>query len=390
MHPVSVVLGKEFRDARRDKRAILSAFLFPVFAPVFVYFMLTAIIELRSDVDKLTLPIIGSDHAPDFIQWLKERDVRIEPFTLSPDDAKQAVKEKQYELVLVIPENYQQRLAELRPIAIEIIQDGSRNDARTTVNRTQELIRDYNREIASLRLIARGISPQVMQVVVNQDIDVASKQERTAQALNFIPLYVILAAFVSGMGVAVDSTAGERERKTLEPLILNPVERYQIVMGKWFAATIFAAAGMGMTLILCVFAMTQVPLELIGLTIQVEFSQMLLMFIATLPLAFLSTSLQLLLGIFAKSFKDAQSYIGLLTFLPVVPSVYTMFNPIATQDWMFALPMLGQHLLLVDVLGGKEVPLLAYLYSGASCFVVGMGVVLITARLFQRESIING
>ena len=114
------------------------------------------------------------------------------------------------------------------------------------------------------------------------------------------------------------------------------------------------------------------------------------MLLATLPLAFLATSMQLLLGIFAKSFKDAQSYIGLLVLLPMVPSMYMMFSPFATQEWMFAIPMLGQHLLLVDVLGAKEVPLIGYFYSAISCLVLSMALVLITARLFQRESILSG
>ena len=386
MHPIAIVLDKEFRDARRDKRSVMSAFLFPVFAPVMVYFMLTAIIELRTNAQKITIPVQGGEHAPGLIQWLEEKDVSIEDFT---GDARAVVRAKDRDVIIIIPDNYQQRLAELRSIEIEVVSDGSRTDSQPTVSRVHELLREYNREMASLRLIARGVSPEVMRVVVGRVTDVASKQQRTAAALNFIPLYIILAAFVAGMGIAVDSTAGERERKTLEPLLINPIERYHIVMGKWIASSLFSALGMMMTLVLCVAAMLQVPLDQIGLQFNVSLWQIVLMIAATLPLAFLATSMQLLLGIFAKSFKDAQSYIGFLTLLPVVPSLYMMFNPMATREWMFAIPMLGQHLLLVDVLGGKDVPLIGYVYSAISCLVLGMGLVLITARFFQKESIIS-
>lgn len=386
MHPIAIVLDKEFRDARRDKRSVMSAFLFPVFAPVMVYFMLTAIIELRVNAQKITIPVQGGEHAPGLIQWLEEKDVSIVDFT---GDARAVVKAKDRDVIIIIPENYQQRLAELRSIEIEVVSDGSRTDSQPTVGRVHELLREYNREMASLRLIARGVSPEVMQVIVGRVTDVASKQQRTAAALNFIPLYIILAAFVAGMGIAVDSTAGERERKTLEPLLINPIERYHIVMGKWIASSLFSALGMVMTLVLCVAAMLQVPLDQIGLQFNVTAWQIVLMIVATLPLAFLATSMQMLLGIFAKSFKDAQSYIGFLTLLPVIPSLYMMFNPMATREWMFAIPMLGQHLLLVDVLGGKDVPLIGYVYSAVSCLVLGMGLVLITARFFQKESIIS-
>ncbi len=386
MHPIAIVLDKEFRDARRDKRSVMSAFLFPVFAPVMVYFMLTAIIELRVNAQKITIPVQGGEHAPGLIQWLEEKDVSIVDFT---GDARAVVKAKDRDVIIIIPENYQQRLAELRSIEIEVVSDGSRTDSQPTVGRVHELLREYNREMASLRLIARGVSPEVMQVIVGRVTDVASKQQRTAAALNFIPLYIILSAFVAGMGIAVDSTAGERERKTLEPLLINPIERYHIVMGKWIASSLFSALGMVMTLVLCVAAMLQVPLDQIGLQFNVTAWQIVLMIVATLPLAFLATSMQMLLGIFAKSFKDAQSYIGFLTLLPVIPSLYMMFNPMATREWMFAIPMLGQHLLLVDVLGGKDVPLIGYVYSAVSCLVLGMGLVLITARFFQKESIIS-
>ena len=385
-HPVSVVFGKEFKDGRRDKRAIMSAFLFPFFAPIIVYFLMTAIIELRTESETLVIPVVGSEFAPSLIQWLQERDVSIEEFSGDPEEN---VRNKKHELILIIPSDYQKRLAALRTIPIEIVNDGSRTDARTNVNRAHELLRRYNQEVASLRLISRGVSPSIARVISGRNVDVASKQQRTAQALNFIPLYILLSAFVSGMGIAVDSTAGERERKTLEPLILNPVERHHIVMGKWLAASLFSAVGMLTTLLLCLFAMAQVPLDQIGLTFHLNMGQISMLILAVLPLPFLATSMQLLLGIFAKSFKDAQSYIGLLTLLPAVPSMYLMFNPVVTQEWMFAVPMLGQHLLMVDVMGGKEVPILAYIYSALSCLVLGMAMVLITARFFQRESIIS-
>jgi sodium transport system permease protein len=385
-HPISVVFGKEFKDGRRDKRAVMSAFLFPFFAPIIVYFMMTAIIELRTDTETLVIPVIGSEFAPSLIQWLQERDVSIEEFSGDPEAT---VKNKEHELILIIPNDYQERLAALRTIPIEIVSDGSRTDARTKVNRAHELIRRYNQEVASLRLISRGVSPSIARVVSGRNVDVASKQQRTAQALNFIPLYILLSAFVSGMGIAVDSTAGERERKTIEPLILNPVERHHIVMGKWFAASLFSAVGMLTTLLLCIAAMTQVPLDQIGLTFHLNTVQVIMLILAVLPLPFLATSMQMLLGIFAKSFKDAQSYIGVLTLLPAVPSMYLMFNPVVTQEWMFAIPMLGQHLLMVDVMGGKEIPIEAYIYSATSCLVLGMALVLVTARFFQRESIIS-
>ena len=386
MHPVKIVFTKELKDGCRDRRSLMSAFFFPVMAPVLVYVMMTAIINLRTQADDSVIPVMGIENAPAFMQWLKEQNVKVESFS---GDPKQAVIDKQQELVVVIPDNYQAQISQSKTAVIEVINDGSRNDARATVSHFHGLVRRYNSGIAALRLVVRGVSPEVMRVVITEDMDVASKQQRAAAALNFVPLYVILAAFVSGMGIAVDSTAGERERKTLEPLLINPIERYQVVLGKWLASSMFAAAGMILTLIFCVFAMTQIPLHLIGLDFHITGWQIVLMIFAALPLAFLATSMQLLLGIFAKSFKDAQGYIGILMVFPVVPSLYLTFNPVATQDWMYAVPMLGQHILLIELLGAKQVPLIAYVYSTITGMILGLALVMVTARLFQRESIIQ-
>lgn len=386
MHPVSIVFRKEITDGRRDRRAIMSALLFPVLGPGIVYFILSAMVHLQSQAEQATIPIEGMNNAPVLVQWLREQNVLIEAFH---GDAKQAVRTKYKKLVLVIPADYQSRYAATKAAVLELVHDGSRSDTHAVVARVQQLIRQYNARIGGLRLLVRGVIPSVMQVVNVQDIDVASRQQRAAAALNFIPMYIILAAFVSGMGLAIDSTAGERERKSLEPLLINPISRVHIVAGKWLAASVFSSIGMVLTAILCITAMGHAHLDEIGLKFDVSIWQVVIIIAATFPLAFLATSLQLFLGTFAKSFKDAQSYLGLLMILPVIPAMLTIFYPIGVHTWMFAVPMLGQQLLLVDLLGGNEIPPLAYVYSAASCILIAWALVLLTARLFQQESIIT-
>ncbi|MDZ7684878.1 MAG: ABC transporter permease subunit [Gammaproteobacteria bacterium] len=148
-----------------------------------------------------------------------------------------------------------------------------------------KLIERYSHQVASLRLIARGMSPELIQTVSIEEVDVASKQQRAAAGLSFIPLYIMMAAFVSGMGIAIDTTAGERERKSLEPLLINPVERFQIVTGKWLAASLFSTIGLVLTAVLCIVAMLQAPLEEIGLGFTVSPLQLTAMILGTAPLA---------------------------------------------------------------------------------------------------------
>lgn len=386
MRSILIVLRKELLDGRRDKRAVMSAMLFPILGPALVYFMLTFIVSMRSDSEQVVIPVVGADNAPAMIQWLVEEGVRIEDFE---GDPRQAIRDKRHELIVVIPDNFEARIASGKFASIELVKDGSRTDAQPTIRRVEAMINRYGYSIAQLRLVARGVSPELGRPILVQDIDVASKQQRAAAALNFIPMYILLAAFVSGMGLAIDATAGERERKSLEPLLINPVERFHIVTGKWLAASTFASIGMILTATLCIVAMLNVDLDEVGLSFHITWLQWVAIILGTFPMAFLATSMQLFLGMFARSFKDAQSYMGLLVMFPMVPMFITMFNPLKTQDWMFAVPMLGQQLLLVELFGGKEIPAVAYVYSATTCLVLGFGLVLATARMFQRESVIT-
>ena len=383
MRAIQTVFYKELKDGARDKRAILSAFLFPAMAPVIVYGLVAMIAHLKTQAVETVIPVAGIENAPALISWLKEKNVKVEIFR---GDPKAAVKNKKKELVLVIPDNYESRFADVRTAVVEIVSDGSRSDTAVAYRRLEYLILRYNNEIASLRLISRGVSPEVMQVVNAADVDIASKQQLAVAALNFLPFYIILAAFISGMGIAVDSTAGERERKTLEALLINPTQRYEIIFGKWFASSLFSSIGVVLTLILCVTALLYAPLDEIGVSFHVTLEQIVLVIIATAPIAFLVTSMQMFLGIFAKSFKDAQSYIGILTMLPIIPFVIMIINPFATQGWMYAIPMLGQLIIITDILGMKATPTYAYIYSFMTSITLGAGLAIMTARLFQRES----
>jgi sodium transport system permease protein len=382
---IASVLKKELRDGLRDRRAVLAAMFFPVLGPAIVYWMLTSMIDLRKEMEELTIPVMGADHAPAMVAWLAGEGVNIEEVS---GDPKELVLSKRQDMVLVIPEDYGSRLAGARSATVHLVSDGSRADVRAEVERTRALIASYSRRIAALRLIVRGIAPEITQPVIVQEIEVASKQQIAGRILAMIPMYIVMAAFICGMGIAVDSTAGERERSTLESLLVNPVERDHLVIGKWLAASLFAAVGVVLTMLLCFAALTRVPLEEVGLSFRLGSAEALGMLGVILPLALMATGLQLLLGIFAKSFKDAQSYIGLLILLPVVPSMITIFHPITSKPWMSAIPGLGHHLLLTDVIGGKTPELSTFVLCATSALLVAILCIRGTAKLFCREAII--
>ena len=390
MSIMSIVAKKEFRDGVRDKRALLSAFFFPLSAPLFIYFLLNAVIEMSQVDETVSVPIYGADAAPGLIAYLTEAGIDVDhrdPQTL--DGVKSQVADQTLDFALMIPEDFQDTMASYQPPDLLIVSDSSRNDVAAQVGRLRRVLNQYNQELISLRLIARGVSPKVTIGARPITIDVASDQKRTASVLNFIPIYVLMAAFVAGLGIAIDGTAGERERKSLEPLLINPIRPIDIIFGKWFASGTFALLGMLATLVLCVVAMFALPIEEIGLSFEISTKQALALLMVSLPVPYIAASLQILLGLFAKSFKDAQSYIGILVILPMVPVIIRQFMPFVTEPWMAGIPIFAQSVLMMDVLAGSGYSFLSLSVALVSGFVASALLCLVAARLLTTERMIQ-
>jgi sodium transport system permease protein len=390
MSIMSIVAKKEFRDGVRDKRALLSAFFFPLSAPLFIYFLLNAVIEMSQVDETVSVPIYGADAAPGLIAYLTEAGIDVDhrdPQTL--DEVKSQVADQTLDFALMIPEDFQNTMVSYQPPDLLIVSDSSRNDVAAQVGQLRRVLNQYNQELISLRLIARGVSPKVTIGARPISIDVASDQKRTASVLNFIPIYVLMAAFVAGLGIAIDGTAGERERKSLEPLLINPIRPIDIIFGKWFASGTFALLGMLATLVLCVVAMFALPIEEIGLSFEISTKQALALLMVSLPVPYIAASLQILLGLFAKSFKDAQSYIGILVILPMVPVIIRQFMPFVTEPWMAGIPIFAQSVLMMDVLAGSGYSFLSLGVALISGFVASALLCLVAARLLTTERMIQ-
>ena len=390
MSIMSVVAKKEFRDGVRDKRALLSAFFFPLSAPLFIYFLLNAVIEMSQVDETVSVPVYGADAAPGLIAYLTEAGIEVNGRdTQTLDEVKSQVADQTLDFALMIPEDFQDTMASYRPPDLLIVSDSSRNDIAAQVGQLRRVLNQYNQGLISLRLIARGVSPKVTIGARPISIDVASDQKRTASVLNFIPIYVLMAAFVAGLGIAIDGTAGERERKSLEPLLINPIRPIDIIFGKWFASGTFALLGMLATLVLCVVAMFALPIEEIGLSFEISTKQALALLMVSLPVPYIAASLQILLGLFAKSFKDAQSYIGILVILPMVPVIIRQFMPFVTEPWMAGIPIFAQSVLMMDVLAGSGYSFLSLSVALVSGFIASALLCLVAARLLTTERMIQ-
>jgi sodium transport system permease protein len=383
---IEVVLLKELRDHLRDRRSVIGSCVLPVLGPV----LLLAIFQLVQNLGaerELRVPVVGAEFAPSLIEYLETSGAEILPAPLDPDAS---VRRGDADLVLVIDPEYRERFSAGRSAPVRLIVDDSRNDAHRAVRRVEGLLSAYAQSLAARRLLARGLSPQVAAPLELEEIDLSTPEKLAANLLNVVPLFLMLAALVGGMNVAIDTTAGERERGSLEPLLLNPVRRRVLVLGKWLATCSASVAVATVTLAGFMITVRFLPLEELGMKVLLGPYEAALMLVSVIPLALFGSALQMLIATFARSFKEAQTYLNLLNLLPMVPSMLLMFEPARSAWWMLPLPALAQVGTVVDVMRGEVVPLwhiavilLSSLAYTALCL---FGLV----RLLEREQIIFG
>ncbi len=383
-----VVLTKELKDALRDKRALSSILLSIIIGPAIAGFLMNRIAQSQRAADEVRLPIVGAQYAPGLVEWLRQQSgVEIAP---GPADPERAVRDEVEYVVAIIPPDFAERFRSSRPAPIRIVADASRNDTRAQVDRVRRMFQQYSAEIGSLRLIGRGVSPAVASPLLVEDVEVSTAQQRAARILGVIPLMMLLAAFTGAMQIATDSTAGERERGSLEALLVNPAPRTAIALGKCLAASVAAMVTVSVTAALCATLLRFVPLQEMGLRFRFGVPHLAGMMSALLPMCFLTAAMQAAIATLARSFKEAQSYMGILMIVPMLLGLLGALYPLTSQPWMYGVPLLGQYVLLTSVIGGRPPGALAFVVAAAGALVAAAIFVRVTVALFQNERIIFG
>jgi sodium transport system permease protein len=388
LSPMMVVARKELTDGFRDRRAIYTMLFTALFGPLLIAFMFKQLAGQKKAAEEIQVPVVGRELAPVLVNWLGQQSgVEI---VEGPSDPDAAVRDRKADVVLVIKKDFAKNFGESKPAVVQVFSDSTRTSAEPKARRLTSLLSRFSAEIGSLRLIVRGVSPQVVSPLKVEEVDVANAQQRAATILNVILMFLAMAVLTGGMQIATDSTAGERERGSLEPLLLNPVPRWQLVGGKWLAAAVGAFLGMIATLAITSFVLSKLSLEELGVRFHLDAPKIALLIAAMAPLALIAPAIQIYLSCFAKSFKEAQSYVVILVVAVTVPGVVSTFYPMNNRPWMQAIPVLAQYSLGTDILAGK-LPSPLGMTVGAIEGAVLAGVFLwLAARLFSTEKIIFG
>jgi sodium transport system permease protein len=382
------VFRKEVLDGSRDRRSISSLVFSAIISPVLFGLMFTVAAERRKNADEIAVPVEGASYAPALVDWLKQQSgVTVVP---PPADAERAVRDRKEDVVLIIDKDFSKDMERAVPASVKLVSDVTRDSARPKVSRVRNLLSAYSGQTGGLRLIARGIAPAVATAVRIEEVEVSSSQQRLATELSILPLLLVIAALTGGMQIAIDSTAGERERGSLEPLLLTPVSRAALAAGKWLAASLFGCCAVLFSMLLTVNVMRRVPWHDLGIRFRVSDAELMSLLALILPLALLLSAIVMFASTFARSFKEAQSYLGMLMLLPMLPGLVSTMYPLAGRPWLSPVPIIGQYALAADVLGGKPPGVVFYVIAGVSVVACASALVALTARMLTREAIVFG
>ena len=206
-----------------------------------------------------------------------------------------------------------------------------------------------------------------------------------AMLFAMLPYFLILTSFIGGMWLAIDSTAGERERHSLEPLLTNPVPRDQILLGKLLAAAVFSFTSLTLGLMAFSFAARLLRSQQSGMSLSIGPNVMLSILLLMVPLVLLIVISQMVVAAFAKSYREAQTYLGLLQLLPLIPSIALGVLPLTPQLWMYALPLIGQQLAMLRLLRGELVSLPLMALTTLFTVAAAIAAFLIAKRLYESE-----
>ena len=382
-----VVFRKEITDAVRDRRSLLSASMYAVWAPVAVGIALSAIARDRAPDQPLTVAIQGAERAEALVRYLQQQSVTLVDH---PVDLEGAVRSHAQPVALLVRDEYGARFKDVKPAPVELIFEGSRPASVAQADRLRRLLNAYDQQVADTRLLLRGITPEVADAVKVEDRDLSSAASRAGRLLAMLPVFLLVAAFAGSMGVAIDATAGERERNSLESLLIHPVSPASIVLGKWGAAALVSAATLVLMVVVTAAVLSLPQIRSIDLPIGLSSNDAVVVLLILVPLAFLAPALQMLTSVFATSYKEAQTQVSLLLLVPTIPGFLLAFGSLTEKWWHRIAPILSQQLLVSDVLAGRMPGVLAILLPALATMVAALAAIVVSARLLTRERVARG
>jgi sodium transport system permease protein len=389
---LKVVFLKELRETLRDRRTFGFLLLAVLFYPAILGVTLHQLIDksTRTEREGIHLTVIGGAKAPTLIAQLRERSVTInESGPMTEEAIGELLHGKKIAAVLRLSDDFVDNYQSMRPARIELWFDSSAESGPQR-RELEEILQAYGSNIASARLLAHGVSPATLAPIQLQRYDTGTNASRSAMVIGGLIGFLFFPAFLLNMSSAVDSTAGERERRSLEVLMAQPAHSWELVGGKWLASSVLALLGVTVVLMLGHAILRWLPLEEIGMSWNLGWGELLLVCLATMPLALLSSALYVAMAMNARTFKEAQTTVSLVMILPLLPGFVVSFMELKTAQWMYLMPMLSNQTLIKELAKSGDIGFAPFALTFLCSLVPALLIVAFASWRMKSEKYVLG
>ncbi|MCL4262755.1 MAG: ABC transporter permease [Anaerolineae bacterium] len=382
---------KEILEMLRNRKALRDTLLIPLILGVFYAVlnpMLGEMINRRSE-SVIVLPVQGLEHAdPAFVETFAAYDIELEPFE---GDMETAVREARETAGIIFTEGFSENVASEADANLILYMNptaGGPFGGNISLSRIELALSAYNQQLTIQRLQVRDVDPSVLTPVrlTAEDLSTAAQRAGATAAL-FLPMLVAIGAINGGSFIAIDVTAGEKERGTLEALLMTPASDVQIFVGKLLAVFVVTAVPIALTLLGFWAGTAFLPASMTGGVGPLPLDVIVKAILITLPLALFANVLLMILSIRTKGFKEAQSAMTPVTFGVIFVAMAAAFVP-PTQSVLFLIPIYGTSAVVGVLAQSGVIPANAILFSVVGSLVATAVVTVIALRLFNRERLL--
>ncbi|WP_423680735.1 ABC transporter permease [Undibacterium sp. WLHG33] len=377
------IFRKEIKDALRDRRTLMTALLSSLLGvPLMLFIFSTVLSQVESQEEKRTVLAVGIEYAPQLENFILRQGYQVKT---APVDYEAKSRSKELDQpVLLVPQDFEKKLMTGDKAILEVAYDSNNRQAEFGLRPLKRLLEAYTQETTLMGLTMRGISTELLQRIEVRERRLQKPEERKASVTEMLPMMVLMAIIIGGMYAAIDTTAGERERGSLEPLMMNPVSGWQLAIGKWGAV---AAVGMGVV-VLTIFSFFPSQWLIKNDTLRAEFQfgikDAIGFLMVLLPLAASMAALQIAIALDCKSYKEAQVRNQIVTmFIPFVSLIPILF-PGREPAWFKWVPVLAQNQMMNQVLKGEVLHPLTVGMALATCVLISVICLMYIAQKMRK------
>jgi sodium transport system permease protein len=396
LHSVWVVYRKELREWLRDRRTLISTVLVPLLAfPLLIsgviYLSTTLMSQAQKEVPKVM--IIGGDDSPDAVAALRaNKELETVPYA---DNWKDQISNKEIRAAVEIPKGFQAALESGSPETVQIDYYQGEIKSEFGADHVESSMKSYRDGVIKKRLEAKNLPASLISPFDTKKQNVAPPEKVGGASIgSFIGYMVIILSMTGAMYPAIDLTAGEKERGTMETILSSPISRLDLVLGKFlliFSASLTTATlsvtSMGISFAYLGHSLANASKSGEGIHMNLGLMSVVAVFLMALPLAVLFAAALMTIALFAKTYKEAQSYLTPMTFVVVIPAVASIMPGVELTPKLALVPILNTSLVCKEIIAGTYHWNSIAMIFASTCVYAAVAIFL-AVKTFQRESVL--